>query len=157
MGLYCHVSAQGNRSLASAALDKFVGTWVYSKNGKEVKIILNKVPVQVPHKDYTIDVIEGYHIYKANNKTIENSIESNVPSFILGNIEEREKPNKLKISYFDIVKKKSCDAILVILPGDTSKMLLTLQNKEGLRLHRPGEPEFDKTFTLPEIMILYKQ
>ena len=150
-------SAQNTPPQISAALNKFVGTWVYKKGQKEVTIILKKIQVPVSLKTYTIDDIDGYHIYKVNNKTVDNSLERNVFSLTAGYIEERDKPNKIKINYYDFIKKKSCDAILIILPGDTAKMQLVLRNKEGFRLHKPGEPEFDKTFTLPETMILERQ
>jgi len=154
--IICKVSAQNIINQASPALDKFVGTWIYNKNGKEVKILLKKIQVNVPKYNTTTTMIEGYHIYKENNKNIDNSVERNKPSFSSGYIEERDKPNKLKIRAFDILKNKSFDAIMIYIPGDTDKIQCTLRNSEGVRLNTPGEPAFDKRFTLPESMVLYK-
>jgi hypothetical protein len=157
IGLYCHVLAQGNRSQASATLDKFVGTWVYNKDGKEIKIILNKIKKRVNLKDVYIDVIEGYHSFKVNNKNIENYQGSNKMSLSMGYIQEREKPDRLLITVSDSIKNKTGIALITFIPGNPDKIRWGLRNNREFIIHKPGEREFDKTFTLPESLILERE
>jgi len=156
--LFCVASAQNTPSAASVALDKFVGTWVYNKDGREVKIILKKVKKRVNLENAYIDVIEGYHIYKLNNKNIENYQERNKASLTMGYIQEREKPDRLIITVSDSIKNKTGAALITFLPGNPDKIRWGLRdNREGFIVHKPGEPKFDKSFTLPEIMIFERE
>ena len=157
IGIYCNCLAQDIIHYPTPALDKFVGTWVYNNDGIEVEIILKKVQVDIPHKNMTIEVLEGYHIYKRNNKMMENWKEKGEVSLSNGLPMERDNPNVIRISIADAPKQKMGYAMLTYIPGERIKLQCDLINREGVRFNKPGEPKFDDHFTLPESMLFYKQ
>jgi len=141
-------------------LAKFTGTWVYKKDGKEIEIILKIVSERVPNQNVFMDELEGYHIYKSDNKTIDNSLERNKVSLNTGYFFERDTPNKVKLLFFDDLKQKGGYAIITFIAGNPDKIKWDLFNKtENRIINKAGEPKkkFDKEFTIPEILILERK
>lgn len=140
----------------STNIDKFVGSWIYHQDGKEVEITLKVVPIKVVQRDDIIDVLEGVYIYKLNGKTIDDSKKHKEISLSMGLVQDRADPNLVKISYFDELKQKTGAATLTFVPGEPDKLRWYLiNNTEGLRLK--GQPKYDYRFTIPESMILERK
>lgn len=141
----------------SPNLDKFVGTWTYSKDVKEFEIVLKVVTEKIINQTNTLDVLEGFHIYKANGKTIDDSKERNEASLTAGNVQDRVDPNIVIFVFFDKQKQKSGHVKITFIPGRPNKLRWILINTEGPKFQRKGEPAFDKTFTVPEYITLEKK
>jgi len=150
------VQAQNLKYVPTPQLDKFVGTWVYNDNGKKVVIVLKKIKVDL--KDISTEEMEGYHSFTIDNKPIENSIENNVPSLTRGSNffnSDIKNLNQITILVADPAKKKSGLAKLTFPSGKSDELQWSLRDsREGMILHKPNEPRYDRTFTLPTSMIL---
>jgi len=141
----------------SPNLDKFVGTWIYNKNGKELELTLRVVTKKVFNKNATIDALEGFHIYKINGKTIDNATERNEPSLFSGHVHDKTKPNVLTIFFSDVLKDKHGDALITFVSGKPDKIAWVVTESEGLRLRKEGDPEFDRFFTIPDNVVLERK
>jgi hypothetical protein len=150
--------AQDPNNPAYLALDKFVGTWIYSKDGKEVKIVLQKVKKTFDVKRPPIFTIEGYHIYKIGSKNVENYQDRHKVSLTRGNLELRERPNLLIILVSDSIKNKTGEARLTFVPGNPDKLIWDLRShRKGLIYVKKGDPPYGRTFTLPEVMTFERE
>lgn len=149
--------ANAQQHFHSPDLDKFVGTWTYNKAGKDLEITLYLTTVKIPKQNVTMDVLEGFHIYKVNGETVDNSKERSNKSLSSGSIEDRVKPNIATLVYFDELKHKSANAIITFIPGSPDKIRLSLANSEGPKVRRNGKPKFDKSFSLPESITLERK
>jgi hypothetical protein len=93
-----HFIAIAQQPSHSPGLDKFVGTWVYTNEGSEFEIELSVATVDIPIQNAKMDVIKGFHSYKQNGKTLDNSRERNKTS-IHGLVSDRTDPNVLEIIF----------------------------------------------------------
>ena len=144
--------------LPNPALDKFVGTWIFNKDGKTIEITLKKVTYNLIN--LTTDKIEGYYTYKINDKIVENTQKRQHVSLRDGtNLSNSDikNTNEITLSLFDSIKRKTGTLILIFKSGNPNELQWSLRNREGTIAVREGQPKFDKTFTLPTGMMLTKK
>jgi hypothetical protein len=141
----------------SPNLDKFIGTWTFSKDGKEFEIVLRVATETIVNQTHTLDVLQGFHIYKLNGKTIDNSEERNEVSLDAGLVQDRTDPNMVTFVFFDKQKQKSGHVTIIFIPGHPDKIRWMLLNTEGPKFQLKGQPAFDKTFTVPEYITLERK
>ncbi len=152
-----HFAVITQQNFHSPNVDKFIGTWTYNKDGKEFEIVLRVVTEKIVNQTHTLDVLEGFHTYKHNGKTIDNSKERNKVSLTGGLVQDRVNPNIVKITYFDELKQKTGYATILFIPGHPDKIRWSLINTEGPKVQGKGEPKFDETFTVPESITLERK
>jgi len=140
----------------SPNMDKFVGKWIYNKDGKELEVELRVTTAKID-QNTTMDELEGFYIYKSQGKTLDYSKEHGKASLAAGHVQDRVDPNVVKILYMDNSKSKSGYATITFIPGNPDKIKWSLQNKEGLIVRRDGEPKFDRTFSIPDYIILERK
>lgn len=122
-----------------------------------MEITLYLTTVKIPNQNVTMDVLEGFHIYKVNGGTVDNSKERNNKSLSSGSIEDRIKPNIAKFVYFDELKHKSGNAIITFIAGNPGKIRLELTNGEGPKVRRNGKPKYENSFSIPEVITLERK
>ncbi|MES1181476.1 MAG: hypothetical protein ABUL44_01645, partial [Flavobacterium sp.] len=104
------------------------------------------------------DILTGWHIYKKGNVIIERSY-NNVSGVFYANTlsmhNEGLAANVCGGSLTDITKNKSGDLTLTLNTAGT-QLTWKLINSPGLKVTFAGDPPYDRTFTLPENIVLTK-
>lgn len=139
---------QNGQHIVDNDLNKFVGDWIWTNGSKSFKIILKKEIILLPQgTNITADVIIGFHEFKINGNSIENStqfINSTLldnkstifgwtrPDFnniFVGNIfhQSKNKNINFEIEYIDathfkLKKLKEIEGVFLIAPGQTAKL-----------------------------------
>lgn len=145
--------------------NKFVGTWVGSKNGKTLilklkneKVFMREFLQNINFDQQCWDLIYGVHKFTEGNSEIENSLsyfDQNIYSkkwTVLGFAEN----NLLKGTLEHTFRNKSVNFIIQYI-DDTHIKLVSFKNQEGLYYQFPGKPPYDSLISYPEDFILTKQ
>jgi len=144
----------GQKHYNQSALDKFIGTWEYSSQGKDFKVILGKGNLSMG--GVSIDIIQGRHFYSLDNKIIESTLDSTKPSIYNGAIANKEKSLlKIKFIFNDPIKKREVIGYLELQQGKMNEALWTLRNRESVTINAKKTRE-DFSFSVPTNIILHK-
>ncbi len=145
----------------------FHGTWLWTDGTDSITFILETRKLffnVLANGGFDEDVLAGWHIYRKKGIIIENTIqymsknEVNIYAAFMGSNVNFYPQFTADGSLNDISKKKTGDLQLDL---DTTisphRLIWKLENSEGIRIRRPGEPPFDVNFTLPLNMVFIKQ
>lgn len=153
---------QDGDNILNNNINKFVGTWNWSENGKSLQIILKKENVKLRvGMNLRADVLIGFHKYIENGVEIENSTQySNTnyidnKSTIFGGAGKNE-TNTINGGIRHITKNKSIKFEIEYIDSTHIK-LVELKDYPGLRVNVPGKPPYDWSISLPQNIILTKQ
>lgn len=154
----------------NANLDKYVGTWKWEENNTSFIIIFKKENIILPpiNKNVRADILYGFHKFVNNNSIIENSLDfsnttyDNKKSSILAGLGREGIGNTLLGSITHLSKngigggKKTVNFKIEYL-NSTHIKLVSLENPQGVKLTRTGQPAYDWSISLPQDIILTKQ
>lgn len=152
-----HDPPQAGDNFIDPALDKFVGTWIWSSGTDTVKIILKKENIQFSGDSYRGDRIIGFHLYKRGTTIVESSIAhqntnwaANKTTILAGT----ESDFILTGTFRDLSLSKSVH-LLITLNSSHNAIVLKMKEIPGLR--HGVRPTTFNTFTIPNNITLTKQ
>lgn len=151
--------------LENKSMNPFHGNWLWTDGLDTVRFVLQTQKVYFPIEGgFYWDRLAGWHLYNKKGQTAENSLQYinttdvlRYAVFMGGN--ENFYPKTCVIGILtDVSKKKTGDLQLDLdTTASPHRLSWKLENSEGIRIRRPGEPPFDVNFTLPRNMIFIKQ
>lgn len=153
---------QDGDNITNNNLDKFVGTWNWSGNGKSFQLILKKENVLLPMgNNIKADMLYGFHKYTQNNIVVENSTQYSNTSYTskkhtVSGMGDHNIPNKIGGGITHISKNKSIRYEIDYLDSTHIK-LIKLENSPGIKLNVSGQIPYDSSISLPQDIILTKQ
>ena len=150
-----HHPPQAGDNFPNPALDKFVGTWIWTSGDDTVKIILKKENILFP-RNFRKDVIIGFHLYKKDSVIVESSLQfqhtnrADGKSTILAGSDNNNN-FILKGSLTDLTKGIKFVEIKLTMNSLQNKLTLVLRETPGLRY---GDTSEYGTFRIPNNITL---
>ncbi|MET3876698.1 DUF6705 family protein [Chitinophaga sp. OAE865] len=130
--------------IATPELAPFAGTWEYTGNNQTFRIELKLETLE--ESGVALDVLQGRLIYSADNKVVQNTMDSSKPNILNGVLADKTASvSKVRFFFIDIVKGKSGRGFMELMPGSNDKLLWTLKNGEIISF---GE-KVDYDFSVP--------
>lgn len=121
-------------------INKFVGTWKWRSDNKELTLYIKKENIQISTGSYfKMDALVGFHKLIINNNVIENSIQfnntkhSDKKSTLIGRTSSVNTPNNAKVVI--VHNNKNIEGTLTYISNNQIK-ISNIKNAPGIKINK---------------------